>query len=51
MALVPWKPFEDVRTLRQEMDRLLERFFGEPSGAEGSASRAASRGCEHAMIA
>jgi HSP20 family protein len=29
MALVPWKPFEDLGTLRHEMDRLLERFFGE----------------------
>jgi HSP20 family protein len=34
MALVPWRPFEDFGTLRREMDRVLERFFGEPSGAE-----------------
>jgi HSP20 family protein len=34
MALVPWKPFEDLGTLRHEMDRLLERFFGDPSGGE-----------------
>ena len=30
MALVPWRPFEDFGTLRHEMDRLLERFFGGP---------------------
>jgi HSP20 family protein len=29
MALVPWKPFEELGTLRHEMDRLFERFFGE----------------------
>jgi HSP20 family protein len=34
MALVPWRPFEDFSTLRREMDRVLERFFGEPSGGE-----------------
>jgi HSP20 family protein len=34
MALVTWKPFEDVGTLRREMDRLWERFFGEPVGVE-----------------
>ena len=34
MALVPWRPFEDFSTLRREMDRVLERFFGEPSGVE-----------------
>ncbi len=34
MALVPWRPFEDFGTLRREMDRLLERFFGEPVGPE-----------------
>jgi hypothetical protein len=34
MALVPWRPFEDLSTLRREMDRLLERFFGEPVGPE-----------------
>ena len=34
MALVPWRPFEDLGTLRREMDRLLERFFGEPLGVE-----------------
>jgi HSP20 family protein len=33
MALVPWRPFEDFGTLRREMDRLLERFFAEPSGS------------------
>jgi HSP20 family protein len=39
MALVPWRPFEDFGTLRHEMDRLLERFFGEPSGVERPAGR------------
>jgi HSP20 family protein len=34
MALVPWRPFEDLGTLRREMDRLLERFFGETLGLE-----------------
>lgn len=34
MALVPWRPFEDLSTLRREMDRLLERFFGEPRSLE-----------------
>jgi HSP20 family protein len=29
MALVPWRPFEELSTLRREMDRLWERFFGE----------------------
>ena len=29
MALVPWKPFGELSTLRHEMDRLFERFFGE----------------------
>jgi len=39
MALVPWRPFEDFGTLRREMDGLLERFFGEPSGEERPAGR------------
>jgi HSP20 family protein len=34
MALVPWRPFEDLSTLRHEMDHLLERFFGEPAGGD-----------------
>ena len=34
MALVPWRPFEDLSTMRREMDRILERFFGEPVGPE-----------------
>lgn len=29
MALVPWKPLEELGTLRHEMDRLFERFVGE----------------------
>ncbi|HEX9871416.1 MAG TPA: Hsp20/alpha crystallin family protein [Candidatus Tectomicrobia bacterium] len=43
MALVPWRPFEDFGTLRREMDRLLERFFGEPSGVERPAGSWAPR--------
>lgn len=43
MALLPWRPFEELSTLRQEMDRLLERFFGEPLGAERPASMWAPR--------
>ncbi len=37
MALALWRPFEDLSTLRREMDRLMERFFGEPLGPERSA--------------
>ncbi len=29
MALMPWKPFGELSTLRREMDGLFERFFGE----------------------
>lgn len=29
MALVPWRPFEELSTLRREMDRVFDRFFGE----------------------
>ena len=29
MALAPWRPLGELSTLRHEMDRLLERFFGE----------------------
>jgi HSP20 family protein len=29
MALAPWRPFGELNSLRREMDRLLERFFGE----------------------
>lgn len=29
MALMRWKPFEELTTLRREMDRVFERFFGE----------------------
>jgi HSP20 family protein len=29
MALVPWRPFEELSTLRREMDRVFERIFGE----------------------
>jgi HSP20 family protein len=29
MALAPWRPLGELSTLRREMDRLFERFFGE----------------------
>ena len=29
MALVPWRPLAEIDSLRREMDRLWERFFGE----------------------
>jgi HSP20 family protein len=29
MDLAPWRPFGEVSTLRDEMDRLWDRFFGE----------------------
>lgn len=29
MALVPWRPFDELSTLRREMDRVFERVFGE----------------------
>ena len=35
MALVPWRPFEDLSTLRREMDRLFQCFLGEPLGCSG----------------
>lgn len=37
MALMRWKPWAEMEALKREMDRLWERFFGEPSievGAE-----------------
>lgn len=34
MALVPWRPLGELSTLRREMDRLLERFFGEVPSLE-----------------
>ena len=39
MALVPRRPFKDISTLRGEMDRLFEHFFGEPLGLERAAGR------------
>ncbi len=29
MELVPWRPFGEVSSVRREMDRLWNRFFGE----------------------
>jgi HSP20 family protein len=29
MNIVPWKPFDELTTLRQEMDSLWDRFFPE----------------------
>jgi HSP20 family protein len=29
MDLVPWRPFGEVGSLRRDMDRLWDRFFGE----------------------
>lgn len=29
MELMPWKPFQELARLRDEMDRLREEFFGE----------------------
>ncbi|RLB07000.1 MAG: Hsp20/alpha crystallin family protein [Deltaproteobacteria bacterium] len=29
MALIPWRPFRELDTLRREMDRLWDRFFSE----------------------
>jgi HSP20 family protein len=34
MALVPWKPFDELTTFRREMDRLWERFFSERPGLD-----------------
>jgi HSP20 family protein len=34
MAIAPWRPLGEMTSLRREMDRLLERFFGEVPGAE-----------------
>jgi HSP20 family protein len=32
--LTPWKPFRELTTLREEMDRLWNRFFGEREALE-----------------
>jgi HSP20 family protein len=29
MALIPWRPFEELTSFRKEMDRLWDRFFAE----------------------
>jgi len=29
MALIPWRPFEELTSFRKEMDRLWDRFFSE----------------------
>jgi HSP20 family protein len=34
MAIAPWRPLGEMTSLRREMDRLLERFFGEVPGAD-----------------
>jgi HSP20 family protein len=34
MALTPWRPLGELSSLRREMDRLLERFFGEAPSPE-----------------
>ncbi len=34
MALMKWTPFGELTSFRREMDRLFERFFGEPPGLE-----------------
>ncbi len=34
MELTSWRPFEELTSLRREMDRLFERFFGERPGLE-----------------
>ena len=30
MNIVPWKPFDELTTLRREMDSIWDRFFTEP---------------------
>ncbi len=37
MNIVPWKPFNEMTTLRREMDSLWNRFFPELSYQEGFA--------------
>jgi HSP20 family protein len=32
--LTPWRPFRELTTLREEMDRLWNRFFGEREALE-----------------
>lgn len=34
MALVPWRPFPELASFRQEMDRLFNRFIGLFPGGE-----------------
>lgn len=34
MALMKWMPFGELTPFRREMDRLIERFFGELPGLE-----------------
>ena len=34
MALVPWRPFEELTSFRREMDRLWDRFFSERPALE-----------------
>lgn len=30
--ITPWRPFEGLSSLRKDMDRLWDRFFGEDWG-------------------
>ena len=30
--ITPWKPFETITSLRRDMDRLWDKFFGEDWG-------------------
>jgi HSP20 family protein len=38
MALVPWRPFGELSTLRREMDQLFEHFFGVEPRLESAVS-------------
>lgn len=39
MAIVRWRPYRDVTTLQDEMNSLLETFFGRREPEEGAAAR------------
>ncbi|MDY6842648.1 MAG: Hsp20/alpha crystallin family protein [Thermodesulfobacteriota bacterium] len=34
VELTPWRPFGELPSLRREMDRLFDRFFGERPGTD-----------------
>jgi len=38
MAIVRWRPWQELEAIRREMDRLWERFFGEPTVEEVGAA-------------